>query len=169
MLVERRDEGARYSIVVVAEGAKPDHLDGPITRGARAAGDEFRAEVLGGVGEYLAKQIQSATGWEVRHVVLSHLQRGGTPVAYDRRMGRLFGVAAVDLVMAGESGRMVSLLKGQISSVPLSELDGAALHLVKTKSEGPGDPEQMEYDVERYNAFRTFDVLPAFESEEVGA
>jgi len=169
MLVERRDEGARYSIVVVAEGARPDHPTGPITKGARAAGDEFRSEVLGGVGEYLAREVQTATGWEVRHVVLSHLQRGGTPVAYDRRMGRLFGVAAVDLIMGGESGRMVSLNKGEITSVPLSELDGAALHLVKTASSGPDDPEQVEYDVDRYNAFRTFDVLPAFEIEEVGA
>lgn len=165
MLVERKNEGARYSIVVVAEGSKPDHLEKAITKGARAAGDEFRAEVLGGVGEYLAKEVTRATGWEVRHVVLSHLQRGGTPVAFDRRMGRLFGVAAVDLLLKGETGRMVSLQHGEISHVPLSALDGAALHLVKVKREGDHDHEQVEYDVDRYNAFRSFDVLPAFDQE----
>jgi 6-phosphofructokinase 1 len=98
-------------------------------------------------------------------VVLSHLQRGGTPVSYDRRMGRLFGVAALDLLLKGETGRMVSLRHGEITHVPISALDGAALHLVKVKSDGDGDNEQVEYDVERYNAFRTFDVLPAFDEE----
>ncbi len=165
MLVERKHEGAKYSIVVVAEGAQPDHLEKAITKSTRAAGDEFRADVLGGIGEYLAKEVTRATGWEVRHVVLSHLQRGGTPVAFDRRMGRLFGVAAVDLILSGETGRMVSLQHGQITHVPISALDGAALHLVKTKSDGDHDREQVEYDVDRYNAFRTFDVLPAFDEE----
>lgn len=162
MLVERKMEGARYSIVVVAEGARPDHLDGPITK-KRAAGDEFRSEVLGGVGEYLASEITRATGWEVRHVVLSHLQRGGRPVAYDRRMGRLFGVAAVDLVMHGESGRMVSVVDGEISHISLSELDGARLHLVKTSPEIGEAAEAIEYDVDRYNVPRMFSVLPDFE------
>jgi ATP-dependent phosphofructokinase / diphosphate-dependent phosphofructokinase len=168
MLVERQARGERYSIVIVAEGAQPDHLEKPITKGKRSAGDEFRGEVLGGVGEYLAGEIQKATDWEVRHVVLSHLQRGGTPVAYDRRMGRLFGVAAVDLVLGDETGRMVCLQNGAISHVSLEELDGARLHLVKWQRD-PEDcerPEQIEYDVERYNAYRAFDVLPDFEVDD---
>ena len=165
MLVEREARGERYSIVVVAEGSQPDHMDAPITKGKRSAGDEFRSEVLGGVGEYLAHEIQKATDWEVRHVVLSHLQRGGTPVAYDRRMGRLFGVAAVDLVLGEENGQMVCLADGAISHVSLEELDGARLHLVKWQKDGPevSAPGQVEYDIERYSAYRSFDVLPDFD------
>jgi 6-phosphofructokinase 1 len=162
MLVDKKARGAKYSIVVVAEGAKSLHAEKLTTR-AREADTEFSHEVLGGVGERLAGEISRATGWEVRHVVLSHLQRGGTPVAYDRRMGRLFGVAAVDLILKGQTGRMVAVLGGKIDHIPLEKLDGAALHLLKVGKRDKDDPEPLEYDLERYDSFRNFDNLPNFE------
>jgi 6-phosphofructokinase len=96
LLLEGRREGNRYEIVLVAEGAKP-------AAGRQIVKDEtvdsFGHKSLGGIGEYLAAEIADKAGLEARCVVLSHLQRGGDPCAYDRRMGRYFGIAAVDLVV----------------------------------------------------------------------
>ncbi|MGB3129303.1 MAG: hypothetical protein WBC11_06265, partial [Dehalococcoidia bacterium] len=80
-----------------------------------------------------------------RSIVLSHLQRGGAPCAYDRRMGRYFGIAAVDLVVKGDFGKMVSVRNGEITAVPLEEAAGKP-RLVDVHT---------EYDTDRYNGRRT--------------
>ena len=93
----------------------------------------------------LTKQIEQATKLEVRSVVLSHLQRGGAPCAYDRRMGRYFGIAAVDLVVQGKYGTMVCVHNGKISHCSLEKIHGK-LNLVDVAS---------RYDTDRYNGRRT--------------
>ncbi|MDI7268974.1 MAG: ATP-dependent 6-phosphofructokinase [Myxococcota bacterium] len=142
LLARRRQSGIRYSIVVVAEGAKMCGGDLVVRNGKV---DGFGHMTLGGVGELLARRIAEGTGIETRAVVLSHLQRGGTPCAYDRRMARNFGIAAVNLVQAGQSARMVSFLGGRYTSVPLSEVVNR-LCLVDV---------EREYDTTRYNGKRT--------------
>ena len=79
---------------------------------------------LGGVGEQLARAIEEATGKEARTVVLGHLQRGGTPTAFDRVLGTRFGIAAIDLVQQEEYGTMVSLQGNRIVTVPIGEAIG---------------------------------------------
>ncbi len=142
LLLEGRKKGTRYDIVVVSEGAKP------VGRSAvtKEKGlDSFGHITLGGIGEFLAKEITRATKIETRSISLSHLQRGGAPCAYDRRMGRYFGIAAVDLTVKEAFGRMVSFRNGQITAVPLQESIGR-LNLVDVKT---------MYDTERYNGRRT--------------
>jgi len=141
LLLEGKRMGSRYDIIVVAEGAKPV---GGTQAVARKGVDSFGHETLGGIGEALATEIQDATGLETRSIVLSHLQRGGAPCAYDRRMGRYFGIAAVDLVVRGDFDKMVSFRGGAITAVPLKEATGK-LHVVDVKT---------MYDVERYNGRR---------------
>jgi phosphofructokinase-like protein len=142
LLLEGRKHGARYEIIIMAEGAKP-------IGGAEIVRDEtvdgFGHKTLGGVGELLAGEIHRDTGLETRSIVLSHLQRGGAPCAYDRRMGRYFGIAAVDLIVAGDFGKMVSLRKSEITAIPLEDALGK-LNLVDVTT---------QYDVERYNGRRT--------------
>ena len=134
--------GARYNIIVVAEGAKPS---GGSEFVLREGVDAFGHKILGGVGEYVASAIHHSLGVDTRSIVLSHLQRGGAPCAYDRRMGRYFGVAAVDLVVNRDFGKMVSYRNGQITAVPLSEVIGK-LRLVNVET---------DYDTDRYNGRRT--------------
>ncbi len=145
LVLEGRKRESRYEIIVVAEGAKPAGC-GEFVRDGGV--DAFGHKVLGGIGEALAKQIMEATSVETRSVVLSHLQRGGAPCAYDRRMGRYFGIAAVDLLVKGDFGRLVSYRNGRITSVPISEVAGR-LSLVDVRT---------QYDTERYNGRRT--ILP---------
>ena len=132
----------RYDIIVVAEGAKPRGY-GEISK--EEGVDSFGHKMLGGVGEFLAKKISEATRIETRSITLSHLQRGGAPCAYDRRMGRYFGIAAVDLIVKEDFGKMVSYRNGQITAVPLKEAI-AKLNLVNVET---------MYDTERYNGRRT--------------
>jgi ATP-dependent phosphofructokinase / diphosphate-dependent phosphofructokinase len=143
LVLEGRRKGARYEIIVVAEGARPKggtevSKDGVVV-------DSFGHRALGGIGDFLAKAISDATGIETRSLSLSHLQRGGTPCAYDRRMGRYFGIAAVDLIVREDFGKMVSYRNGTITAVPLQEAVGR-LNLVDTCT---------QYDTERYNGRRT--------------
>jgi 6-phosphofructokinase 1 len=118
LLQRRRRAGVRYDIVVISEGAKA-RGQGEVYLSDKE--DGFGHKVLGGVGESLAKQLEQLTGCETRHVVLSHIQRGGHPSARDRLMGRYFGIAAVDLILEEDFGRMVSLRNGQITSVSLKQ------------------------------------------------
>jgi phosphofructokinase-like protein len=142
LVLEARKSGARYDIILVAEGARPSGG----TEFVKENGlDSFGHKALGGIGEFLANQISDTTGLECRSVVLSHLQRGGAPCAYDRRMGRYFGIAAVDLVTAENFGEMVSYKNGQITTVPLSAVIGKPTQVDIT----------TQYDVERYNGRRT--------------
>jgi phosphofructokinase-like protein len=140
LLVQRRNQGVRYSIVVVAEGAKAKSMEEAVSQSDIAI-DSFGHKTLGGVGNWIRGQIVKKTGFDTRAVTLSHLQRGGLPCAYDRLMGRNFGVAAVDMIEQGMFGRMVSYIKGVITSVPLTEAVGK-LNVV--------DIEEY-YDTERYN------------------
>jgi len=151
LIVESRNAGGRYHIIVVAEGAKP--AGG--TEFVREHGtDSFGHKALGGIGEFLAGSIATATGLECRSIVLSHLQRGGAPCAYDRRMGKYFGIAAVDLVVAGEYGKMVSYRNGHITTVPLEAVLGKP-SLVNIDT---------QYDTERYLGRRTILGLPPKET-----
>jgi 6-phosphofructokinase 1 len=142
LLLEGRSRGNRYDIVVVSEGAKP-RGGKEITRGSGI--DSFGHAALGGVGEFVAAGIERSTGLETRSIVLSHLQRGGAPCAFDRRMGRYFGIAAVDLIVRGEFGNMVSFRNGKITMVPLEQAVGK-LNTVDIET---------QYDTERYNGRRT--------------
>ena len=119
-----------YSIVVVAEGAKP--VGGEVSVVAREAG---RQERLGGVAEQVAALLQNATGREARALVLGHLLRGGSPVAFDRILGLTFGAAAVTALAQGKNGVMVALKPPRIEFVPLAEAI-AKLKLVSPDSEG---------------------------------
>jgi 6-phosphofructokinase len=140
--MEGRRKGARYEIIVAAEGAKPVGYSEIV----REEGvDSFGHKTLGGIGEFVAKWISQLTKIETRSISLSHLQRGGVPCAYDRRMGRYFGIAAVDLIVKEDFGRMVSYRNGQITSVPLQEVIGR-LNVVDVRT---------QYDTERYNGRRT--------------
>ena len=87
----------------------------------RRGQDGFGNYFLGGVGGFLAQEIEKQTDLEVRYVALRHLQRGGAPTAYDRRMGRKFGIASVDMIVNEDFGRMASLRQGEIRTVPLKK------------------------------------------------
>jgi ATP-dependent phosphofructokinase / diphosphate-dependent phosphofructokinase len=138
--LRRRHERTRdFSIVVVAEGATPREgtlqADGsaggaatdagdapanaPVARAA--ASDAFGHARLGGIGVLLEGEIEARTGFETRVTILGHVQRGGTPVAFDRVLATRFGVAALDAVAGGRFGAMVALRGTQIAEVPLLE------------------------------------------------
>jgi 6-phosphofructokinase 1 len=118
-LIQRRHERGRYfSIVVVAEGAQPvagtmETIGGTV--------DEFGHERLGGIGQRLEMEIERRTGYETRTTVLGHIQRGGTPTAFDRVLATRLGVAAMEAAHAGEWGNMASLRSMQIEMVSLRE------------------------------------------------
>ncbi len=119
LIQKRIQRGRKFAIVVVAEGAKPEETHGPITHGARL--DEFGHERLGGIGEWLGKQIEEMTSIETRVTVLGHVQRGGTPTAYDRVLATRLGLKAVELIHAKEFGHMAALRATEIVSVPIEE------------------------------------------------
>ena len=117
--LKRRHEKGRYaSIVVVAEGAKPKAGTMVLTSGEV---DAFGHVRLGGIGQVLAEEIEKRTGFETRVTVLGHVQRGGTPTAFDRVLATRFGVAAMDAVHDGDFGTMVALQAGSIIRVPLAD------------------------------------------------
>ncbi len=121
---DRHARGRFFSIVVAAEGAKfssdvnPEH-GAPIVQGMSK--DEFGHARLGGIGNILAREIERHTGCETRTVVLGHIQRGGTPSAFDRVLATRYGLGAIDMVHRGEFGCMAALRGNKIVSVPLSD------------------------------------------------
>jgi 6-phosphofructokinase 1 len=118
----RHTEGKRLaSIVVISEGATPKEGSMELQSGDL---DAFGHVRLGGVGTRLAEQIEARTGYETRVTTLGHVQRGGTPTAFDRVLATRFGVAAIDAVHEGAWGTMVALQCGAIVRVPLSEAVG---------------------------------------------
>ncbi len=127
--LRKRHEGGRFSsIVVVAEGALPANEDDAASaRGVSLPGsaDAFGHARLGGIGAWLAEEIERRTGIEARVTILGHIQRGGTPTAFDRVLATRLGVAAVDAVHDGAFGVMVGLAAGKIVRVPLSEATGS--------------------------------------------
>ena len=111
------ERGPRYAIVAVSEGAK---LTGGEVKKAKVL-DAFGHVRLGGVGEQLAAEIGKRTGFETRSVTLGHLQRGGTPTAFDRILGTRFGVHACELALEGRTGLMVALRGTKIVPIPIQE------------------------------------------------
>ena len=122
-LRRRHDKGRFASLVVVAEGAKP-RSGSMVTQSGEV--DQFGHERLGGIAYYVAEQIEKRTHFETRVTVLGHIQRGGTPTAFDRVLATRFGVAAIDAVHDGAFGQMVALEAGDIVRVPLTEAVGRA-------------------------------------------
>lgn len=120
-ITARHESGRFASIVVVAEGATPK--EGTLTL-AGGEVDQFGHVRLGGVGSTLAEEIERRTGFETRVTILGHVQRGGTPTAFDRVLATRFGVAAIDAVHDGAFGQMVALEAGAIVRAPLAEAVG---------------------------------------------
>lgn len=118
--ISGRHEGGRsYSLVVVAEGI-PGMSGEPVHQGV----DSFGFRRLGGAGSEVASHLERLTGYEARVVTLGHLQRGGTPTAFDRILGTRMGVHAGELALGGESGVMVSLRGEELGSVDLAMVSG---------------------------------------------
>jgi 6-phosphofructokinase 1 len=117
-LVKRHSSGRWASVVVVAEGAipKPGTIEVP-----EWEIDVYGHRRLGGISNLLAKEIENRTGFESRVTILGHVQRGGTPTAFDRVLATRFGMAAIDAVHDGAFGQMVALQGMQIIRVPLAE------------------------------------------------
>jgi ATP-dependent phosphofructokinase / diphosphate-dependent phosphofructokinase len=119
-LIRRRHERGRpFSIVVAAEGATPKEGTMKVTRGTTL--DEFGHPRLGGIGYMLEKEIEERTGYETRATILGHVQRGGTPTAFDRVLATRLGLAAIDAAHDGQWGKMAALRSTEIELVPLAD------------------------------------------------
>jgi phosphofructokinase-like protein len=118
LLQHRHRRGKNFSIVVAAEGATM-RAGGPATASGEV--DAFGHARLGGIGNLLADQIEKRTRFETRVTVLGHVQRGGTPTAFDRVLATRYGIHAVEMVQREEWGMMAALRGNQIVSVPLAE------------------------------------------------
>jgi 6-phosphofructokinase 1 len=118
-LRHRHEAGISFSIVVVSEGATPVR-GGAMTLAGERSTDQFGHARLGGIGVALERQIESLTGYEARATILGHVQRGGTPTAYDRVLATRFGVAAMDAVAAGRFGAMVALRGPDVATVEMA-------------------------------------------------
>jgi 6-phosphofructokinase 1 len=120
-ITSRHRRGSWATIVVVAEGARPaagtlEIVQPPV--------DAYGHQRLGGIGNVVAAEIEGRTGIETRTTILGHVQRGGTPVAFDRVLATRFGIAAVDAVADGALGQMVALQAGEIARVPVADAVG---------------------------------------------
>lgn len=113
-LKARHRRGKTFSIIVVSEGANIKGFN-------RNQLDSKRLRHFSGIGEFVAKKIEDMTGYETRVSVLGHIQRGGTPTAYDRLIGTQFGIKAVELVKEEKFGEMVSLHDNKLQSVPIEK------------------------------------------------
>ncbi len=121
IIKKRRDKGKTFSIIVVAEGAKFKEGQN-ITQEEKL--DAFGHVRLGGIGQILSDLIEEKTGYETRVTVLGHIQRGGSPTAFDRVLGTRFGVEAVNLIIEKKFGYMVSLQGNRIDKVPIDKVVG---------------------------------------------
>ena len=117
----RQERGRNFSLIVVAEGAKPK---GGAEIVYSETVDEFGHIRLGGVGYYLGKEIEKCMDIETRVVVLGHIQRGGSPTAFDRILATRFGIAVIDLVHKGKFGHMVAIKGNKMASASLKEVVG---------------------------------------------
>lgn len=138
---KRHSRGKDFSIVVVAEGAQMKTEEGDqsdITKDQKL--DSFGHVTLGGIGEIVADEIEKRTGFETRATVLGHIQRGGSPTAFDRVLGTRFGFKAAELVLSGDFGKMAALKGKDIEAVSLKEATG----------------ELKTVDVELYKVAETF-------------
>ena len=121
IIKKRHVKGKNFSIVVIAEGAKLKD-DSPVLKTCDK--DAFGHVVLGGIGQTIGKEIEERTGFETRVTVLGHIQRGGTPSAFDRVLATRFGVKAVELVLDGDFGKMAALQGNEIVGVSLKDAVG---------------------------------------------
>jgi 6-phosphofructokinase 1 len=132
ILQRRHDRGRYASIVVVAEGAEP--APGTLPAGDKQY-DQFGHVRLGGIADSIAREIEHRTGFEARVVMLGHVQRGGTPTAFDRVLSTRYGVAAIDAVHHSEWGKMAAVRGNDIVMVPLADTVGRTrpvdLHLYR--------------------------------------
>jgi 6-phosphofructokinase 1 len=119
--VLKRSKGAKFSIVSVAEGAKPMGGDVAVKELDKKRTDPVR---LGGIGEFIGKRIEEETGLETRVTVLGHVQRGGGPTAFDRILATRFGAVALQAASRGEFGVMASLREDHVITVPLKDAVG---------------------------------------------
>ena len=133
-VVGRSQRGRRFSIIVVAEGAKEKGGDMVVAKRIDDSPDPIR---LGGIANLLVDKIAKATNLDCRAVVLGHIQRGGTPTPFDRALATSFGFTAVELLMNGTVNHLVVKKAGKLSSLPLSEVAGK----IKTV---PGDHELIQ-------------------------
>jgi phosphofructokinase-like protein len=122
----RYEAGKKFSIVVIAEGVHWEDIGVPTV--PEHDRDECGHEKFVGVGNILGKELERRLGIETRVTILGHVQRGGSPTAYDRVLATRFGVAAVELVHAGDFGKMVALQGDHITSIPLE----SAVNTLKT-------------------------------------
>ena len=119
----RQKRGKNFSVVVVAEGAKPK--DGEITvENVRDNGKGVDNTKLGGVGEKVAKQLQEITGLEARNTTLGYMQRGGTPTAFDRVLSTKYGTAAMRMAIEEKFGNLVVIKNGKIDYASLEDVVG---------------------------------------------
>lgn len=146
-ILQRKNAGKGFSIIVVAEGAKPVGGDVVVAKVVKDSPEPIR---LGGIGNKIAEDIENLTGIETRVTVLGHLQRGGRPTPYDRILSTRYGVEAVELVNKEMFGRMVSLQGNKITSVTLDEAvgktkcvdpDGELVRIARSVGVGFGDQE----------------------------
>ncbi|MCY3882797.1 MAG: 6-phosphofructokinase, partial [Chloroflexi bacterium] len=122
-LLAHHDRDVSASIVVVAEGARPEGGE-VITQTDQR--DAFGHVRLGGISRLVADEIEARTGFETRLTVLGHVQRGGTPTAFDRVLATRFGIAAIDAVHDGRWGQATVLQANEINLAPLADLTGQA-------------------------------------------
>jgi 6-phosphofructokinase 1 len=116
----RHARGKLFSIVVVSEGFQLAGADKDlVTKSGKL--DQFGHVQLGGIGDIIAHEIERRTGFETRATVLGHIQRGGSPTAYDRVLGTRYGIKAVDVIHEGKTGMMVCLRGKDITAVPIAE------------------------------------------------
>ncbi len=115
---ERENRGKRFSLIVVAEGAKPEGGDVIVARKVHDPNDPIR---LGGISQFVGNQVEDITGIETRYTILGHVQRGGSPSPLDRILATRFGYHAVKAVMEGKFGHMVGLRGENIKTTPISE------------------------------------------------
>ena len=132
----RHDRGRSFSIVVAAEGAAPK--EGTIAVSRENSFDEFGHPRLGGIGYTLERAIEERTGYETRATVLGHVQRGGTPTAFDRVLATRLGLAAVDAAHAGRWGTMTALRSTAIELVALADAVAEVRHVPAAEYESFG-------------------------------
>ena len=122
-VINRKNRGKSFSVVVVAEGAKPKDGEMEI-KNVRNNGQGVDNTKLGGIGEKVAKQLEELTGLEARCTVLGYMQRGGTPTAFDRVLSTKYGSKAMELALNGKFNVLTVIKNGKLDSVPLEDVVG---------------------------------------------
>ena len=120
-ILNRSRKGKKFSIIVVAEGAKPEGGDVVVSRVVKESTDQIR---LGGISNKVGQKIEDISGLETRVTILGHVQRGGSPTPFDRILASRFGVRAADLICSSQFNKMVAVRGENIVAVPLDEVGG---------------------------------------------